>query len=108
MIPHSGTPLLITATGNVKGRIAKGSYVKVVVKYGLIQLLSTTADLCDQLGNVDLSCPLENGQMTITKSVDLPSAIPPVSLLLIHRRSSPCLHMSIGNLQRPCRRLLRR
>ncbi|KAL7933696.1 putative phosphatidylglycerol/phosphatidylinositol transfer protein precursor [Trichoderma chlorosporum] len=75
--PKPGQELLITASGNVKETITKGAYVKLVVKYGLIQLLSTTADLCDQLGNVDLSCPLEQGQMTITKSVDLPSAIPP-------------------------------
>ncbi|RFU73150.1 phosphatidylglycerol phosphatidylinositol transfer [Trichoderma arundinaceum] len=75
--PKPGKALLITATGEVNKRVAKGAYVKVVVKYGLIQLLATTADLCEQLGNVDLSCPLEPGKMTITKSVDLPSAIPP-------------------------------
>jgi hypothetical protein len=75
--PKPGKALLITASGNVKETITKGAYVKVVVKYGLIQLLATTADLCEQLGNVDLSCPLEPGKTTITKSVDLPSAIPP-------------------------------
>lgn len=91
MIPHSGKALLITASGVVKKTITTGAYVKVTVKYGLIQLLSTTADLCEQLDNVDLACPLENGSMTITKSVDLPSAIPPVSLLLIHRPSSSML-----------------
>ncbi|KAF3072471.1 putative phosphatidylglycerol/phosphatidylinositol transfer protein precursor [Trichoderma pleuroticola] len=75
--PKPGKALLITASGVVKKTITTGAYVKVTVKYGLIQLLSTTADLCEQLDNVDLACPLENGQMTITKSVDLPSAIPP-------------------------------
>lgn len=74
----SGKPLLITASGEVKETIESGAYVKLVVKYGLIQLLSTTADLCEQLTNVDLACPLEPGNMTLTKSVDLPSAIPPV------------------------------
>ncbi|UKZ73604.1 hypothetical protein TrVFT333_001252 [Trichoderma virens FT-333] len=64
-------------SGDVKKTVTQGAYVKVTVKYGLIQLLTTTADLCEQLGNVDLSCPLETGKMTITKSVDLPSAIPP-------------------------------
>lgn len=78
MALDSGKPLLITASGEVKTTITEGAYVKLVVKYGLIQLLSTTADLCEQLGNVDLSCPLEPGKMTLTKSVDLPSAIPPV------------------------------
>ncbi|KAM0449049.1 hypothetical protein ACHAPV_007735 [Trichoderma viride] len=75
--PKAGKPLDITASGEVKTTITDGAYVKLVIKYGLIQLLSTTADLCEQLGNVDLSCPLEPGNMTLTKSVDLPSAIPP-------------------------------
>ncbi|GFP53532.1 hypothetical protein ACSS6W_001077 [Trichoderma asperelloides] len=75
--PKAGKPLLITASGEVKQTVETGAYVKLVVKYGLIQLLSTTADLCEQLDNVDLSCPLEPGNMTITKSVDLPTAIPP-------------------------------
>lgn len=74
----SGKPLDITASGEVKTTIESGAYVKLVVKYGLIQLLSTTADLCEQLGNVDLSCPLEPGNLNLTKSVDMPSAIPPV------------------------------
>ncbi len=50
----------------------------LTVKYGLIKLLSTKADLCEQIGNVDLKCPLEKGKMVITKSVDLPKEIPPV------------------------------
>lgn len=48
------------------------------VKYGLIKLLSTTADLCEQIKEVDLECPIKAGQMKITKEVDLPSQIPPV------------------------------
>jgi hypothetical protein len=78
MVTDSGKSLDITASGQVKQTIATGAYVQLTVKYGLIKLLSTTADLCEQLGNVDLSCPLEPGKMTLTKSVDLPSAIPPV------------------------------
>lgn len=81
MITDSGKSLDITATGEVKTTVTKGAYVKVTVKYGLIQLLSTTADLCEQLGNVDLSCPLEPGKLTLVKSVELPSAIPPVQYL---------------------------
>jgi hypothetical protein len=79
-VDSSGKALEIIASGEVKKTITSGAYVKLVVKYGLIQLLSTTADLCEQLGNVDLSCPLEPGNLTLTKSVDLPSAIPPVCI----------------------------
>ncbi|OAQ96684.1 hypothetical protein LLEC1_02206 [Akanthomyces lecanii] len=75
--PKAGKPLQITLAAEVRKEIAAGAYVKVTVKYGLIQLLSTTADFCEQLGNVDMKCPLEAGQLTVTKSVDLPSVIPP-------------------------------
>ncbi|EFY84185.1 phosphatidylglycerol / phosphatidylinositol transfer protein [Metarhizium acridum CQMa 102] len=75
--PKPGKPLLVTFKGDIKKKIARGAYVKVVVKYGLIQLLATTADLCEQTQNVDLSCPLEPGKIVLTKSMDMPSAIPP-------------------------------
>jgi hypothetical protein len=75
--PTAGASLLIEASGVVKRTISQGAYVKLVVKYGLIRLISTTADLCEQIGNVDLECPIEPGKLSITKSVDLPKQIPP-------------------------------
>ncbi|OAA69218.1 MD-2-related lipid-recognition [Akanthomyces lecanii RCEF 1005] len=75
--PKPGKPLNVTFAGEARKTITKGSYIKVTVKYGLIQLISTTADLCEQMGNVDLSCPLEAGKINVVKSVDLPAAIPP-------------------------------
>lgn len=50
------------------------------VKWGLITLIRQTVDLCDELTKVDLKCPLEKGEMTLTKDVDLPQQIPPVCL----------------------------
>lgn len=78
LLGHRGKPLAVTFEGVVKKNIADGAYAKVVVKYGLIQLLSTTVDFCEQTQNVDLNCPLEPGKMVITKSIDMPSVIPPV------------------------------
>lgn len=75
--PRPGKQLVIKAKGEVKQTITKGAYVQITVKYGLIRLISMKADLCDQITNVDLECPLEAGTMEITKSVDLPSVIPP-------------------------------
>ncbi|KAK3292238.1 ML domain-containing protein [Chaetomium fimeti] len=75
--PAAGTTLNIEASGTVNETILKGAYVKLEVKYGYIRLISTTADLCEQLGNVDLECPIEPGKLSITKTVDLPSQIPP-------------------------------
>ncbi|KAL4979958.1 Phosphatidylglycerol/phosphatidylinositol transfer protein [Aspergillus desertorum] len=75
--PKAGTTLAIRAAGNLHERIEAGAYVVLEVKYGLITLLRQTADLCEQLTNVDLQCPLEEGPMVLTKEVQLPQQIPP-------------------------------
>lgn len=76
---YSGTELVIKAVGTVYETIEEGAYVNLSVKYGLIRLINTKADLCEQIKNVDLECPIEKGIISITKSVDLPKEIPPVS-----------------------------
>lgn len=82
-ISDSGKQLLIKASGTVKETINEGAYVKLTVKYGLIKLLTTTADLCEQFGNIDMKCPLEKGKQTIEKTVELPVEIPPVGLFFL-------------------------
>lgn len=77
----SGHELVIQANGTVKKTIRQGAYIKLVVKYGLIKLLSRDVDLCEQIGEVDLKCPVEPGDRIISKTVDLPREIPPVSCL---------------------------
>ena len=61
--------------------VEAGAYVILTVKYGLIKLVNQKADLCEQVGNVDLECPIKKGKTTITKDVELPNEIPPVSCL---------------------------
>lgn len=75
--PQAGVELVIEAVASVSKTIAQGAYVNLQVKYGLIRLISTTADLCEQIQNVELECPIEKGLISITKSVDLPREIPP-------------------------------
>ncbi|KAG5992190.1 hypothetical protein E4U54_003718 [Claviceps lovelessii] len=75
--PAAGKQLVIKANGTVKKAIEKGAYIDLTVKYGLIRLLTTTADLCEQMGEVDLKCPVEPGERVITKTVELPKEIPP-------------------------------
>lgn len=75
--PKPGEVLTITASGTFNQPVEKGAYVNLVVKYGLITLIKQTADLCDQVSNVDLKCPLNAGKMTLTKQVELPKQIPP-------------------------------
>ena len=74
-----GADLVIRATGTVFETIEEGAYVNLVVKYGLIRLVNTKADLCEQVGNVDLECPIKKGVLSITKSVQIPKEVPPVS-----------------------------
>jgi len=50
--------------------------VALQVKYGVITLIKQTIDLCEQVKNVDLDCPLE-GDLKFTKEVELPREIPP-------------------------------
>lgn len=75
--PQAGTTLVIEARGKVKETIEDGAYVNLEVKYGYIRLINTQADLCKEIKNVDLECPIEKGDIAITKPVDLPKEIPP-------------------------------
>jgi hypothetical protein len=87
---YSGEELVIKASGTVKTKIEKGAYVLLQVKYGLIRLISTKADLCEQIENVDLECPIEEGKLSVTKSVELPAEIPPVSFGNTNSRGNQC------------------
>ena len=78
----SGKTLNIEAKGTLQKEIKKGATVLLEVKYGLITLIRQKVDFCEQVGNVDLHCPLKKGDMTLKKQVDLPQAIPPVREVL--------------------------
>ena len=73
----SGKVLTIKAQGDFREKVEEGAYIELSIKYGLIRIISTTADLCDQLKEVDEECPIE-GPKTITKDIQLPKEIPPV------------------------------
>ncbi|KAI1342366.1 phosphatidylinositol/phosphatidylglycerol transfer protein [Xylariaceae sp. FL0016] len=75
--PESGAELVIRATGTVFEPIEKGAYVDLTVKYGLIRLVNTRADLCEQVSNVDLECPINKGVLSVTKAVQIPKEVPP-------------------------------
>ncbi|KAL9624447.1 MAG: hypothetical protein Q9160_001410 [Pyrenula sp. 1 TL-2023] len=74
--PKTGQKLTISASGVLSKEIKEDSKVQLQVKYGLITLIKQNADLCDQIGNVDLECPLPKGVMTLTKEVDIPKEVP--------------------------------
>jgi len=72
-----GSTLSIEAVGTLLEDIEEGAFVTVQVKYGLIRLVNTDTDLCEQVSNVDLKCPIKKGKTVITKDVELPKEIPP-------------------------------
>lgn len=78
MRAFSGEDLIIQASGTLAEAVEEGAYVALQVKYGLIRLISTKADLCEQVANVDMECPIKKGDITITKTVELPKEIPNV------------------------------
>ncbi|KAE9981941.1 hypothetical protein EG327_006055 [Venturia inaequalis] len=75
--PKAGTTLSISAEGYLNEDIEDGAKVHITVKYGVITLINQETDLCEQTHNVDLECPLEKGELKLTKDVDLPKEIPP-------------------------------
>ncbi len=96
--------MTITASGTLKQTIQKGAQVDINVRYGLITLIKQTVDLCDQVQNVDLECPIEKGKLSLIKEVELPKEIPPVRIPPERRRARPSrpqyLPMVIGKIHR--------
>ena len=78
-LSRSGKTLTIEAVGNFTEEVVEGAYIFITVKYGLITLLHTKEDFCDQLKNIDKECPVKKGKTVVTKDVELPKQIPPVS-----------------------------
>ncbi|KAH6659523.1 ML domain-containing protein [Truncatella angustata] len=75
--PEPGSELVIRATGTVFEPIKDGAYINLVVKYGLIRLVNTKADLCEQTEKADLKCPIEKGILSVEKKVEIPKEVPP-------------------------------
>jgi len=75
--PTAGNTLTIKAAGILLEPLEDGAYVVLQVKYGFIKLVNAKRDLCEQVSNVDLECPIDEGKITIVKDVELPDGIPP-------------------------------
>jgi len=74
--PVAGQNLTIEAAGTFSEDVEEGAYVMLQVKYGLIRLINTKADLCEQVHNVDMSCPIKEGKTTVQKDVAIPGQVP--------------------------------
>jgi len=76
-VPQRGQNLTVDAEGTVKQRIEEGAYVLLDVKWGMIKLIHQKVDFCEQLKEVNETCPLEKGVMKVYKEVAIPQQVPP-------------------------------
>ncbi|TFL03557.1 ML domain-containing protein [Pterulicium gracile] len=76
--PKPGEKLTVTVNAEVTEEVEEGAYADVVVKLGLIKLLSKQFDLCEEArkANATVQCPIKPGQYEVIQSVDLPKEIP--------------------------------
>jgi len=74
--PTKGAALKIEASGKISEVVEEGAYAMISVKYGYIKIIETRQDLCEQVKNVDMECPLQPGDIKIVKEVQLPKEIP--------------------------------
>ncbi|KAJ7264505.1 MD-2-related lipid-recognition domain-containing protein, partial [Mycena haematopus] len=76
--PQPGKNLTIKVEGEAMERIEEGAYADVVVKLGLIKLISKKFDVCEEArrANASITCPVEKGEYEITHTVAIPREIP--------------------------------
>jgi hypothetical protein len=75
--PKKGQSLHIDFKGYLSESIEQGAYIDLIVKYGVVKLLQKKIDLCEQAKEIDKECPLDEGEFSFIKDVDLPNDIPP-------------------------------
>ena len=73
---YRGKNLTVKASGTLLKDVEAGAKLFLTVKYNSITILKEEADLCDQLPNVDLSCPLKKGPLNVAKEVEITSQVP--------------------------------
>ncbi|KAI9487665.1 MAG: ML domain-containing protein [Benjaminiella poitrasii] len=75
--PVKGKELEIDFKGYLSETVPNGTYVEIVVKYGVVRLFQKKFDFCDKIQEIDEKCPIPKGDLTFTKVVSLPKEIPP-------------------------------
>lgn len=75
--PVIGQSFEIEAKGTLNKDITEGAYIKLEVSFGYIKLVQQTVGLCDQVGAVNLTCPIEKGDIKIVKEANIPKEAPP-------------------------------
>ncbi|RKF78391.1 Phosphatidylglycerol/phosphatidylinositol transfer protein [Golovinomyces cichoracearum] len=79
--PQKGKTLIIDIVGQIPEKV-EGGYVEVVVKLGLIKLLHTKIDLCEDNPRANLTCPIEKGPVKIQSKIEIPEQVPPATFFV--------------------------
>jgi hypothetical protein len=73
---YRGQPLTIEASGTLLKNVETGAKLYLTVKYNSLTIVKEEADLCGQLPNVDLNCPLKKGPLNVAKEVEIINQVP--------------------------------
>lgn len=107
--PKPGQDLTVTVVGTAQQRVEDGAYANVVVKLGLIKLLSKRFDVCEEARNANASiqCPVEQGDYTVVETVALPKEIPQAKFTVavagytVDEEDLLCLDLKIDFMRNP-------
>ncbi|KAF8843992.1 hypothetical protein BDN67DRAFT_1008439 [Paxillus ammoniavirescens] len=107
--PKPGQDLTITVVGTAMETIEDGAYADVVVKLGLIKLLSKQFDVCQEArtANASVQCPVEKGDYTVVQTVSLPKEIPQAKFTVTVRGYTKddedmlCLDLKVDFMKNP-------
>ncbi|KAF9094884.1 Phosphatidylglycerol/phosphatidylinositol transfer protein [Mortierella sp. GBA35] len=75
--PLKGEVLSIDAKGHLSEDVVEGAKIFLIVKVGLIKLLTKELDFCEESVKIDKPCPLKAGEQYLKHDVELPKEIPP-------------------------------
>ncbi|KAG0640247.1 hypothetical protein HOY80DRAFT_1022032 [Tuber brumale] len=74
--PIRGKPLTIRVVGVIKDVVTQGASVDLTVKYGLIPLIKESINICENVDELNLVCPIHQGEVILTRVVDIPKLAP--------------------------------
>ena len=75
--PKIGESFEVEAKGTLNKEVTEGAYIMLEVSFGFIKLVKQTIGLCDQVGAVNLTCPISKGDVKILKDAEVPKEAPP-------------------------------
>ncbi|KDR85074.1 hypothetical protein GALMADRAFT_233683 [Galerina marginata CBS 339.88] len=107
--PQPGQDLTVTVEGTAKQEIVAGAYADVVVKLGVVKILTKRFDVCEEArgANASIQCPVQQGTYTVSQTVALPKEIPKAKFVVAvtgytaDEEDMLCLQIKVDFMKRP-------